>query len=737
MELTAQQHHVVERALAHKNLQILALAGCAKTTTSLKVAQALYQTYGKKTLILSYNTSLKTDTAKRVTKLKMRRYCTVKTIHSALGCYANPPRILNTDLLLKSVVDSQVPLSPVDFDVVVIDEAQDLTPLLYSAVCMLLESAARANQRIQVIILGDIFQRIYGFRNARCDYLMYPERYFLNLEFEQCRLSMNFRCSKKILDWVNNQFNPSRLANVPHYREWFLQNQNIILSAWGSGLEACPEAVRDAELYPDVKEVFVNYFKRGDLEQAVKREMIEHYEQEHKSADICFIATSVKSGALKKLGTELGRHSNFYFSEPEQRGNSKLEKNKCVMSTICNMKGREADHVKVFPPGSYFEQRDLKQQRNTNGPNNSPVYDPSNNFNSAYTACTRARKSMTVYWTEAKPSYLEGGEEILVDNLPPSKFSVHDLCAFASDCYEPMQLQNICIVEPLSVPGDSTPYFHDAASRIFPGRCLNNHPTEENYAPTLGFAIEYAVAHSLGILIPHVSTKINSIQNEIMISFGCKCVSCVDAPCGLNQEKFKEFAKFLSPSEFLNMGEDCSASVTDVNMDAIPEPQTITWDHLLQLAVYESSYKAPQICRQLVGTQSIDRNELNICRERGVQLIREIETSSALMSESKLEAVNEILYQELLSKSTTLGFVNGQADFLVGPTQIVVECKVTQEITSEHMTQALLYSAMTPYFGQPCYVIAPNLNQAVRVTPLPGITASYLLEHAVRRKLGC
>jgi hypothetical protein len=730
MELTAQQQYVVERAMAHKNLQILALAGCAKTTTSLKVAQALYQTYGKKTLILSYNTALKTDTAKRVTKLKMSSYCTVKTIHSALGCYANPPRTLNTDLLLKSVVDAQVPLTPVDFDVIVIDEAQDLTPLLYSAVCMLLEAAVSANQRIQVIILGDIFQRIYGFRNARCEYLMYPERYFLNLEFEQCRLSMNFRCSKKILDWVNNQFNPIRLADVPHYREWFLQNQNIILSAWGSGLEACPEAVRDAELYPDVKEVFVNFFN-GELQQSVRAEMKEHYEQEHKSSDIYFIATSIKSGALKSLGATLGRYSNFYFSEAEQRGNTKLEKNKCVMSTICNMKGREADHVKVFPPGSYFENRDLNQQKSLNASSDSLVYDPSNNFNSAYTACTRARKSMTVYWTEAKPSYLQGGQDILLNNLPPSNFSVHDLCAFASDCYEPMQLQNICIVESLSLPGDSTPYFHDAQSRIFPGRCLNDHPTEENYAPTLGCAIEYGIAHTLGTFLPSVANKMQDIQNRIMIWFGCNCVSCVDAPCGLNRHKFEEFSEFLAPGTELAQFLNPDANVVQ------PSPESITWDHFLQLAVYESSYKAPQLCRQLVGTQSIDRNELSICRDRGTQLIREIQTSAALMSESKLEAVDQILYQEALSKSTTLGFVNGQADFLVGPTQIVVECKVTQEITSEHMTQALLYSAMTPNFGQPCYVIAPNLNQAVRVTPLPGVTASYLLEHAIRRKLGC
>lgn len=405
------------------------------------------------------------------------------------------------------------------------------------------------------------------------------------------------------------------------------------------------------------------------------------------------------------------------------------------MSTICNMKGREADHVKVFPPGSYFENQDLKQQRNLST-SDCTVYDPSNNFNSAYTACTRAKKSMTVYWTEAKPSYFEGGQEIMVDNLPPSQFFVHDLCAFASDCYEPMQLHNICIVEPLSSPADSALFFNDAQSRIFPGRCLHDHPTEENYAPTLGCAIEFAVAHSLGVLAPCFSTKLAAIQNEIMIRYGCNCRFCPDAPCGLNKHKFKQLAECLVPTaDFLHLDAEMHDFVSQgAENVAAAEPQ-VTWDHLLQLAVYESSFKVPQLCRQLVGTQSIDRNELTICRDRGVQMIHDIERS-ALMSESKLEAVNQILYQQPLSKSTCFGFVSGQADFLLGPTQVVVECKVTQEITTEHLTQAVLYSALTPFFGQPCYVMAPNLNQVVKVTPLPGISADYVLEHAVRRKLG-
>ena len=708
IELTAQQRHVIERALAHKNLQILALAGCAKTTTSLQVAQALYNAYGKKTLILSYNTALKNDTSKRITKLKMRKYCTVRTIHSAVGFYANPRQVVNNDLLMQAVVDSNVPLTPVDYDVIVLDEAQDFTPLLYSAVRMLLTSTIQVNQRVQILILGDIFQRIYGFRNASCEYLMYPQRYFFDLEFEQCRLSVNFRCSKKILDWVNREFDPRRLEDLPHYREWFQQNQDVLLAAWGVGLEASPQAVRDADDCPDVKEVSVNWFNKVELCKAVENEMKEHREQRHSSNSIYFIATSTEKGPLQVLSLRLGVFNNIYFSAPEERGNPRLEKNKSVMSTICNMKGREADHVKVFPPGAYFENRELSNQKQLNcAGDDTTAYDPSSTFNSAYTACTRARKSMTVYWTGAKPSYLTGGQEIVPENITVQTFSVSGLCAFASQNYEPLQLERVCTQTLMALPeGDNTPYFNDAESRLYPGRCLYERPTIENYAPVIGSAVVYSIGNSFNLLLPVIPNKLNDIRNQLNRYEVCHCAACPDAPCGLNIKKREQFEQSWETT-----GRD-----------------SVTWDQMLQLGVYEYGTKSPQMCRQLVGTCFINKGLLNISRDRGVQIVQQIleETKSSNMT-----------YQQALSGSTSLGFVRGQADFLVGPSQVVIECKITHEITEEHIMQALLYSALTPHFGQPCYVIAPNLNKCLRIQPLPGITATYLLEHAIRRKLGC
>lgn len=712
MELLPQQQHIVNQALEHKNLQVLALAGCGKTTVALEVAKALYHVHGKKTLILSYGTELTSDTNKRVTKLRMRKYCTVRTIHSAMGFYSTPRRTARTDLHLQQIIDENNPLTPVDFDVFIMDETQDLTPLLHTCICRLLHSTLQVNQRVQVIILGDILQRIFGFRFARCDYLMYPQPHFFNLPFEQCRLSVNFRSSKKILDWVNHQFDPRRLENVPKYREWYLQNRDIILAAWGVGLEPCAQAVRDQDLYPEVREVYLKHAFDPDMVPVVLEELKEHREQQHKQSDICFIANSTTCGPLAKLSLSLGKYQNFYFASADSKGDPKLGRNKCVMSTICNMKGREADHVKVFAPGAYWENISLEQQTllarcvNEDG---QVIYDPSDNYNSAYTACTRARKSMTVFWGGLKPSYLPDGQEFKeeqkVSPSKPQKFTVHQLCAFASECYEPLQLDNICTQECIQWSGNATPYFHNTENRMFPGRCLYDRPTEENYAPVLGNAVEYAMAHSMQLLLPSISERLLDIHNQLMAHYGCDCQSCGDAPCGLNKVKFLEFSEVLRAA-------DASA---------------ITWDHLLQLAVYSYSSGSnvpPQMCRQLVGTQYINKGLLDICRERGVQMLTTIADSQPL------------LYQKSLSKSTPLGVVTGEADFVVEPTFTVVEVKVTGEITTEHVTQALLYTALGNNFGQPCYIVAPNLNQMIRVTPLAGITASYLLEHAIRRKLG-
>ena len=125
-----------------------------------------------KTLILTYNKKLQVDTEERASDMTMNGYCKVKTINSATGRYCDPPRVCPKEEHLQAVLRDNCCMQPIDFDTVIIDEAQDLSPLLYSCIMLILNSIVQTNGRVQIIIFDDPLQKLYGYRGAVADYLL-------------------------------------------------------------------------------------------------------------------------------------------------------------------------------------------------------------------------------------------------------------------------------------------------------------------------------------------------------------------------------------------------------------------------------------------------------------------------------------------------------------------------------------------------------------------------------------
>lgn len=450
---------------------------------------------------------------------------------------------------------------------------------------------------------------------------------------------------------------------------------------------------------------------------------------------------------MGRIVTNLGVKRNFYFPTSHKSYSTKrgLRKNKITVSTICGMKGREAHHVKVFAPTDWNENASLKTQKSkTQETKTEPstcetkteplTFDPSDVYNLLYVSVTRGMKTMTVYWMGRKPSFLTHGEgeSVNIDKIRvPNSYSVTDLCNHADETYGPLLLDNICTVQHW-VNHNEGKCFDTPDSRVFVGRVLNGIHTEEDYAPVIGLAVEFGIADAFHLLAAHLQERLLDNYVQLRSSF-CECKSC-DPPCGLSKNKFKEFCSLLSVDiecyavnlldEDVNLlDEDTSSSCSEEDEDAVAAMEEShqvlpSWDEALQLGIYHYCSAIPQMCRQLVGTHEIDRPLLNLCRDRGISALQRVGTT--------------VEYQQGLHRSTRLAQVTGSADFIVDGR--VVEVKVTQAITSEHIMQALLYSAMSYTFGEPCYVVAPNLGQVLEIVPKPGITATYLLEHAIIRK---
>ncbi|EWC47146.1 hypothetical protein DRE_03515 [Drechslerella stenobrocha 248] len=208
----SEQQEQVKQALieGRQNILINACAGSGKTTTVLQMAVHVQ----KRFLVLLYNQRLRIETIERVplglTNLTIDNY-------HGLG-YRYYTREADTDQGLKRIVEDDLPpLKPLPkFDVLVLDEQQDMNPIIYNFVLKLLRDSAKTGTNSpQLVLLGDPRQEIYQFNNAdkrfltHCRYL-FPGQYMdkgkvHDRTWVEINQTVSFRMSTQIVKFINNQ----------------------------------------------------------------------------------------------------------------------------------------------------------------------------------------------------------------------------------------------------------------------------------------------------------------------------------------------------------------------------------------------------------------------------------------------------------------------------------------------------------------------------------------------------
>ena len=156
MELTKEQQTLIDYALAGHNVMCNACIGSGKTTTIQRLCMELPK--DKKILYLTFNASLKLDAKRKIT-LK-NKYSRVQNYHGfAYGiCSQNQFCVNRTnpiEVLLKNKL--AVPY----YDVLIIDEYQDID----DEISKLLWKIKDVNPNIQIIVVGDMDQKIYDSSN--------------------------------------------------------------------------------------------------------------------------------------------------------------------------------------------------------------------------------------------------------------------------------------------------------------------------------------------------------------------------------------------------------------------------------------------------------------------------------------------------------------------------------------------------------------------------------------------
>ena len=194
-KLSEEQQQIISNIKLGYNVIVDAVAGCGKTTTSLHLCKEMNH---KKILMLTYNSGLKLDTRKKIDIYNINNL-QVHSYHSFCLMIYNQP--CYDDICLYNLINSDNEIKT-DYDIIILDEQQDMKPLFHDLVQKILK-----NNSInpQLLLLGDIYQNIYAYQGANHKYLIEADKIFnTNREWKRLSINTTFRMTKPITDFINN-----------------------------------------------------------------------------------------------------------------------------------------------------------------------------------------------------------------------------------------------------------------------------------------------------------------------------------------------------------------------------------------------------------------------------------------------------------------------------------------------------------------------------------------------------
>jgi hypothetical protein len=225
--MSEEQRVIVEAVVrGTHNVLVNAVAGSGKTTTMLHVATRLRDS--GRVLALTYNARLKDETRRKRDALGLHNL----EVHSFHAAGVKHYRAGWKDSGLQALLDAPNcrPTTPLGYDLIIVDEAQDLTPLLYGFVCKLMhDNSAAAPCRL--LLMGDERQTIFQFKEADPRYLLRApgvfDRVAAPLPWLTLKLSTTFRMTGNMAAFLNTNVlgyplfatpNPAGVAKVQYYK---------------------------------------------------------------------------------------------------------------------------------------------------------------------------------------------------------------------------------------------------------------------------------------------------------------------------------------------------------------------------------------------------------------------------------------------------------------------------------------------------------------------------------------
>ena len=223
--ISAEQQIIVDSVIGDFNVIVDSVAGSGKTTTILYIALNA----NKNILLFTYNSKLRKETQSRAESLGLDNI-EVHTYHSFGVRYISSD--CKTDEGLIKFVNGGDAIIPV-YDMIIIDECQDMTPLYYNLVLRVL-IAGRCGQ---LCVIGDKYQSIYSYAGADSRFIILANQiYPATTPWERHSLNVSYRVTRQIASFINKCIlGCDRLSAVkdgpkPNYTVYNVFNPYIVVN---------------------------------------------------------------------------------------------------------------------------------------------------------------------------------------------------------------------------------------------------------------------------------------------------------------------------------------------------------------------------------------------------------------------------------------------------------------------------------------------------------------------------
>lgn len=356
---SSEQEKIIDASKKGLNILVDSVAGSGKTTTILHV---LKDNPNKKAIVLTYNARLKKETRDKIKQLKLQDRVNIHSFHS-MGVKYYDNSCSRDDGIIRVIDDKKNPHRKFHFDLVIIDEVQDMTLTYFKLVHKFI---ADMGSNPQLIIIGDKNQSIYGFNDADSRFIIHADKIFASKgDWIKLKLSISFRITNEMSRFLN---------------EVMLGEQRL-------------KAIKNG---PKVRYCILNPFIKGTA-SAMYKEVVQ-YLNKYKPGDIFILAPSVRKKEKKdnkkspihnliKLLTN--DHYPIYTPEDDDKSiNENVCEGKIIFSTFHQSKGLERPVVLI----NCFDQGYFKYYNQRANDSICP--------NELYVACTRAKEQMSVFHNE-------------------------------------------------------------------------------------------------------------------------------------------------------------------------------------------------------------------------------------------------------------------------------------------------------------------------------------------------